>query len=173
MNPVRIRDKRIVVGMVAAILLAVLVLATTPQLNQSEKATVPERLPDGTPAIRIVRGEEAVRLVRSIHWSPSRIGVVDAAIATYSSGARIWVAVTTTDPCRLAEEMAQKMSLYAEELPYTTPVSHRLQGKTVYLSLDKRTGGLHAFWCTGHRLVWVELPPSQTGLLRSIISTLN
>ncbi len=166
-------SKRIVAIAVIGVVAVAVAMLLLYQGSSQTSISLPRELPDGTPAVKLLTGRDAVETVKSIHWSPGRIGVVDAAIAVYSSGARLWAAVTSSDACSLAEAMASKMKMYEGELPYTQPVEHEINGVKVYLSLDKRNGFLHAFWCKDRTIYWAELPPSQAILLRSIVEELG
>jgi len=104
-----------------------------------------------------VSGSEAVRLVRGIHWEPGRVTVERAVVVFYSDGSILWASYVGGAACSLAERMAEKMTVYESELPYTAPAPHRVGGVTVYLTLDKRDESLHAFWCRGGLVVWVRL----------------
>jgi hypothetical protein len=129
----------------------------------------PVALPQGYSIVSVVSGRDAVRLVSSIHWNPSRIPVVDAVVVEYGDGTRLWVARVSGSGCSVVERMASKMIMYAHQLPYTIPVPHTIDDKMVYLSLDRRSGGLHAFWCSGDLVVWVELGRGGLEVLSYIV----
>ena len=158
----RVGGKKLVAVVVAAVLLAgiayLLVYAyQRPHINQSSKAIpVPEELA-GIPLARHVSGEEAVKTVVGIHWE--KVPVEKAAIAEYGSNGRLyfrlWVAVVN-DPCRLVDEMAEKMREYASVLPYTAPrpINHTV---LFYVTIDKRDGTLHVFWCEPPYVIWLHI----------------
>ncbi len=133
----------------------------------------PRELPGGYPVIRVITGKKAASLVASIHWSPSRIPVVDAIIVEYSDGTRLWAVTVNDDACQVASRMAEKMRIYESQLPYTAPVLHSIGDTQVYLSMDKRTGGLHAFWCRGNIVAWVEVGSSGLNGLTTLIESVG
>ncbi len=162
--------KRFVVALAATALLVIaLVLAFALREESGSQLLVPESLPGGYGLVNLVTGGRAVEIVTGIHWSPSRIPVVDAAVAEYGDGTRLWVSRVQGDACRVVELMASKMAEYSRELPYTTPVAHEFDGVKVYLSMDKRVPRLHAFWCTGNLVIWVELGASGIDALYYLI----
>ena len=118
----------------------------------------PQRLPDGARPVEVVVGEKAVEATRGIHWEPGMIEIKDAAIVTYSDGTRLWLSYAGSRACELLDMMARQMTLHQEELPYTAPMSHTVEGAKVYISFDKRTPKLHIFWCRGGVDAWAEIP---------------
>ncbi len=103
----------------------------------------------------VITGPKAVRMVSSIHWEP--IHVDDAVIARYGSdsGFIVWVA-RVPGACRLVKLMAEKMRRYADMLPYTAPANITHGGITFYVSIDKRNGSRHIFWCEGDYVIWLQ-----------------
>jgi hypothetical protein len=92
----------------------------------------------------------------SIHWEG--VPVEAAAIAEYGYplAARLWVA-KSSEACRLVERMAEKMREYASMLPYTAPIPAEHDSVTFYVSLDKRDGTLHVFWCESGYVIWLHV----------------
>lgn len=127
---------------------------------------LPQTLADRYRIIELVVGEDAIKMTKSIHWNPSRIAPIDAIIAVYDDGTRVWIS-KIDNACRVVETMASKMQEYEDRLPYTVPVQHSINERDIYLSLDKRSGQLHAFWCINEKvLIWVEVGSSGVdGLL--------
>lgn len=120
----------------------------------------PETLPGGYSVEKVVSGDEALAMVKGIHWEPGMVRAERALIVVYSDGTRLWIVDTGGDACGLVARMAEKMRMYQDRLPYTAPVEHSIGGTTVYMSLDKRDGRLHVFWCSGSLAVWAELGAS-------------
>lgn len=117
----------------------------------------PETLPGGYGVARLATGSEAVEMVRGLHWSPERISVRDALVAVYTDGTVLWASYVGDNACSVAASMARKIAEYEEELPYTAPIPHSFGDVVVYLTMDKRDGSLHAFWCRDGLVVWVHL----------------
>ena len=117
----------------------------------------PETLPGGYSVEEVVSGDEALAMVKGIHWEPDMVKAERTLIVVYSDGTRLWIVDTGGDACSLVAMMAKKMAMYQDRLPYTAPVEHSIGGTTVYMSLDKRDGRLHVFWCSGSLAVWAEL----------------
>ncbi len=118
----------------------------------------PQKLPDGARPVEVVVGEKAVEATKGIHWEPGAIKIKDAAIVTYSDGTRLWLSYAGDKACELLDMMARQMTLHQEELPYTAPMSHTVEGVKVYISFDKRTPKIHIFWCRGGMDAWAEIP---------------
>ncbi len=119
---------------------------------------VPDELA-GYKLLHLVEGEKALEIIKGIHWEPGDIRLINAAIAEYGANGsiafRLWVGVSN-DACLLVETMAQRMKMYENVLPYTAPVNHTLAGHLVYFSRDKRDSRIHAFWCEGKYVIWLE-----------------
>ncbi len=130
----------------------------------------PEELPGGYPLVSLAAGPEAVRMVTGIHWSPERVPVVDAVVAVYGDGTRLWASRVSGDACAVADAMAEKIARFQGSVPYTAPVPHEIGGTRVYLTMDVRTGRLHAFWCSGDLVVWVELGSAGIPALEALAS---
>lgn len=133
----------------------------------------PETLPGGYRVARVVSGPEALEMAKSIHWNPSAIEITKAVIVVYTDGTRLWITETKGDACRYAEQMAEKIAIYSEQLPYTPPIPHEIEGVKVYLTLDKRNGRLHAFWCRDSIIAWAELGESGIQGLKRLIETVG
>jgi len=130
---------------------------------------LPTTLIDRYEVVEIVTGEDAIKMTKSIHWNPGNIAPLDAIVAIYSDGTRVWISKIDS-ACKVVEIMASKMQKYENMLPYTVPVQHNIGGKNIYLSLDKRSGKLHAFWCINEKvLIWVETGSSGIDGLREFI----
>ncbi len=158
------RHRLLILGAAAIILAvtaAILLAPHSEPVSRSSSAAadiVPDRLA-GYNLLHVVKGAMAVKIVKSIHWEPSMINVSNAAIAEYGSANgiayRLWVA-QSPQACSLVKRMAERMNEFAAMLPYTAPVRHTLSGYTVYFSLDKRDGRIHAFWCEKDYVIWLE-----------------
>ncbi len=151
---------------VAVVIVAVLVVSHAPSGGggSSDLQLLAEKLSrlDGISAVRVVTGEEAVRLVTGIHFDPHAFHPRDAVIILYSDGSRLWV-TRVDDACDLVERMAERMRVLADRLPYTAPRAERVDGTTFYVSLDKRDGSVHIFWCEprSELAVWLEARSSE------------
>ncbi len=155
-----------------AAIVAFVILSTRQGGTSAANAGVPvPRSLAGVPLVRLLEGEEAVRTVVGIHWE--KIPIERAAIAEYGADDRLyfrlWVAVVR-DPCRLVEAMAEKMREYAGMLPYTAPqvINHTVR---FYVTLDKRDGTLHVFWCEPPYVIWLHIYDSKLALqaLREVV----
>ncbi len=129
----------------------------------------PSQLPGGYKPVSVIRGEEAVAATRGLHWNPSDIPVTRAVIVTYADGTRLWASRVSGDACSVLARMVSAMRMHEAELPYTAPIEHSVDGVTVYFSMDKRTGGLHALWCSHGLVIWVQLGASGLRGLETII----
>ncbi len=147
------------IAAVAVIIVAVLVVSHAPGNEGGGLGLLAEKLSrvDGVSAVRVVTGEEAVSTVTGIHFDPHAFHPKDALIILYSDGSRLWI-TRVNDACSLVERMAERMRLMADRLPYTAPRAERVDGTTFYVSIDKRDGSVHVFWCEHHGdlAVWLE-----------------
>jgi len=173
------RHKLLLLAVAAAVVVAAAsILYTSEGLGGQasvEGIYYPEMLPGDYTVERIVSGKEALAAVKSIHWEPGMIKAEKALIVVYSDGTRLWIIDTGDNACELVDRMAEKMKAYADQLPYTAPFSHEVAGVTVYISQDKRDGGLHVFWCRGSLAVWAELGAAayaRQGAAIDVIKTL-
>ena len=123
---------------------------------------------------RLVTGEAARNIISRIHWEP--VEVENAAIAVYgnrSKGFIVWVA-RVKGACRLVERMASKMAEYEHQLPYTAPQRVTHGGITFYISVDKRNGSRHIFWCEGEYVIWLQAAGvTSDQLLDAIVKLVN
>ena len=124
--------------------------------------TYPEQLPGGYKVAKVVSGEEAARVTGGIHWNSTRVGsrIKDAAIVVYEDGTRLWIAYTGPNACQLVNRMAEKIAEHEQELPYSRPFQHEIDGTNVYFTVKQLPNGvqqLHAFWCKDGTVVWVEV----------------
>ncbi len=154
------------------IVLTILILATflLPKGSQSEKVSFPMEIGE-VKALKYATGEEAIKMVMSIHWNPKALkGIEDAAVVLYSDGSRLWVTVFKSEDqaLKLLNEMVSKISQYEAELPYGTPIPHAFEGVKVYFIPDKR-GGMHALWASGKYLIWLELGQDGINVLKALI----
>jgi hypothetical protein len=134
---------------------------------------VPGQLPDGAKIVKAMGGPEAVDLVKSIHLEQEPVQVEKALIVTYSDGTVLWLAESPSD-CSLVQAMAIKMNTTKAKLPYTPPVPARLDGTTVYMTMERFGDSLNAFWCRGRLVAWAKLgvPPSEEKLVAETLATL-
>ena len=129
----------------------------------------PESLPGGYRVVSVLSGDEAVSATRGLHWNPSSIPVAEAVVITYADGTRLWASKVKGNACKVLARMVSAMRIHEAELPYTAPVAHVVGGERVYFSMDKRSGGLHALWCSDGLVIWVKLGASGFQGLRAII----
>jgi hypothetical protein len=148
-------------GLLVAVTAVVAVIIASTR-SSGERIMYPLSLPGGYGVAASISGEEAVRSVQGLHWNPEKIRVKDAVVVQYSDGTILWAAYVGKDACKLADTMAEKMAVHEAELPYTAPILHSIGGHRVYLSMDKRDGGLHAFWCRDGLVAWVRLGASAS-----------
>ncbi|WP_167827892.1 hypothetical protein [Pyrolobus fumarii] len=125
---------------------------------------VPDRLA-GYPLLRLVSGDEALRMVKGIHWEPGAIPASGAAVALYGINDkvayRLWI-VEVSNACLAVESMAKKIAEYSNQLPYTPPQPHNYGSVTFYITLDRRNGSYHIFWCEGSYALWLEAYDTST-----------
>lgn len=138
-------------------------------LEKGKGLSYPSRLPGGYEPVSVLKGEKAVAATRGLHWNPSDIPVRESVIVTYSDGTRLWVSRVDGDACKVLSRMVNAMEMHEAELPYTAPIRHNVAGTPVYFSMDKRTGGLHALWCSDDLVIWVQLGASGLDGLRAIV----
>ena len=164
----KVRRKYIALGIIIPIVLVATIL--TLNAKEEEGPLFPMEV-EGVKAIKYATGEQAIRMVMSIHWNPQAIkGVEDASVVLYSDGSRLWVTVFGSEEQakELLSEMVNKISRFEAQLPYGKPIPHTFEGVTVYLIPDKR-GGMHALWASGRYLVWLELGQKGIDLLKELI----
>ena len=137
--------------------------------KKAKEVSYPGELPGGYRPVSVLRGGEAVEATRGLHWSPGDIPVEKAVVVTYSDGTRLWVSRVRGSACEAVAKMAQAMAMHASELPYTAPIRHTVDGIPLYFSMDKRTGGLHAFWCSNGLVIWAQLGASGIKGLEYIV----
>ena len=165
-------------GVVIVALLAVAVAATTyvayhVTAGKSSGLSYPDELPGGYSVVKVVSGREALALVKGLHWNPSAVEASEAVIVVYSDGTRAWIVRTMGDACSYVDRMAKKMAIYTSQLPYTPPVPHLIADTKVYLTLDRRSQRLHAFWCRSDLAVWVELGASGINGLEELVKEIG
>lgn len=117
----------------------------------------------------LFEGEEAIAATRGLHWNPKDIPVTRAVIVTYADGTRLWASRVSGDACSALARMVSAMRIHEAELPYTAPIEHSVDGVIVYFSMDKRTDGLHAMWCSDDLVIWVQLGASGLHGLETIV----
>ncbi len=118
----------------------------------------PEKLPDGAEIANVYSGEEAISMVKSIHWNPGAINVSDALVIMYSDGVRVWVSITPRAG-ELLDRMMDKIMEYQGRVPFVPAHDLEVSGVRVYLMYDSNSPGkVHALWARGDLLVWVEVP---------------
>lgn len=153
----------VVTIVVVVTLLTILVLINSFTKGGTETSkgnfVFPRTLPGGYQVVNVKTGEEAIRDMAYIHWSPEkvRMAISDAAIVMYSDGTRLWLSHASDYACELVNRMAEKMAAYKSKLPFTRPILHSLSGYDVYLSRGLHDGKLHAFWCQEGIVVWAEI----------------
>ncbi len=160
----------VAVAVVVALLLPGVLKPTT-----SSSEPYPPTLPGGYKVYRAYTGEKAVEIVKRLHWHPSEVKIEKAYVVQYTDGTIIWLAyVGSRDKaCSDVEAMVKAMYKYASRLPYTPPVNHTMWGHQVYLSMDKRDGSLHVFWCQDGYTVWVRVGASGVKGLQHIVMWLD
>ena len=166
------RRRRLLLAVLALALLAGAATAYT-SYKRSPGIHYPHELPGGYTVAQIVSGQDAVELVKSIHWNPAAINASKALIIVYSDGTRVWITEVKGDACSYVALMAGKMRAYSNQLPYTPPAPHTIGQTTVYLSMDKRDGRLHAFWCKNRLVIWAELGASGPQALPKLVNEIG
>jgi hypothetical protein len=145
----------------ALLTILALINSSTKEGTETSKGNFvfPRTLPGGYQVVNVKTGEEAIRDMAYIHWSPERVSIAisDAAIVMYSDGTRLWLSYAGDYACELVNRMAEKMAAYESKLPFTRPILHNLGSYDVYLSRGLHDGKLHAFWCQKGIVVWVEI----------------
>lgn len=133
----------------------------------------PASLPDGATVVNAQGGPEAVAAVKHIHWEPEAVVIEKALLVSYSDGTLLWLSAAD-NACQLTSLMAAKINASSKKLPYTPPVAVRVDHTTVYITLDKRNGQVHAFWCRGKLVAWAQLGvnPEHHDLLAETIKKL-
>ena len=174
------RTRLILIAVGAALIAVGLLVYSAHSVVRSSVATsspssmpLPPRILGGYRLEAIVTGEKAVEMVSRIHWEPIRVD--DAVIARYGSdtGFIVWVA-RVHDACRLVHMMAEKMRKYADMLPYTAPTNITHGGITFYVSIDKRNGSRHIFWCEDGYVIWLQaIGVTDQQLIDAIVSLVS
>jgi len=138
-------------------------------LERGEALSYPHQLPGGYEPVSVLRGEKAVAATRGLHWHPGDIPVTRSIVVTYSDGTRLWVSRVSGGACKALSRMVDAIRVHEAELPYTAPIRHSVDGVPVYFTMDKRSGGLHALWCSHGLVIWVQLGASGLSGLRAIV----
>lgn len=136
----------------------------------------PAALPGNATVVHVFTGERARGMVSGLHWSPGKVNasIKKAAVVMYSDGTILWLAYTGGDACNLTQRMAEKIKENEQRLPYTAPMPHVYRGVTLYFTVDKRTGGLHVFWCTRDGIVaWAQLGASAAKSRQAFLDVLD
>ncbi len=148
----------------------VLAYALTAQTHAGNAVLFPKEI-EGVKAIKYAVGEEAIKMVMSIHWNPQAIkGIKNAAVVLYSDGSRLWVTVFKDgkEAAKMLNEMVTKIERFEAQLPYGKPIPHTFEGARIYFIPDKR-GGMHALWASGKYLIWLEMGQNGIELLKGLI----
>ncbi len=142
---------------VALVAVGLLVLVASRHSVSPHGSIYPSELPGGYHVVAVINGSRAVEAVKKLHMNPGHIDVVEAYIVKYSDGTILWISRVRGDACEAVKRMAEVMTRLASMLPYTAPTKHVIGGVEVYLTLDKRDGSIHAFWCRGDYSVWARV----------------
>jgi hypothetical protein len=170
------------VAVAVALVAAAVYAGVTGAAGGASDFTYPKELPGGYKVARILSGEEAVKTAGGIHWNKSKVGgyIKKAVIVLYEDGTRLWIAYTGPNACQLVDRMAEKIAEHEQERPYSRPFQHQVSGVRVYFTVKQLPNGaqqLHAFWCKGESVVWLEIgaagstPQNLLTLLEQMVNT--
>lgn len=184
----RYAPKPLLALLIAALLspiLYTLVLSNTGgESGGSHGFVYPDQLPGGYRVAAAVTGAQAANMSAGIHWNPGRVRseIRDAAIIVYEDGTRLWLAYTGDNACSLVNRMAEKIAAHEQELPYSKPFKHTINGTTMYFTVKQLPNGvqqLHVFWCKDGIVAWAEIgaagstPQNLARLLSTLVNSIN
>ena len=132
----------------------------------------PEKLPDGSIVSNVVSGDQAIKMVKGLHWNPEKLVVTNAVVLEYTDGSRIWVTVSDKSN-KLMENMVSKIKEYESSLPFKIVHNISISGVSALLMSDLNDPSkIHVVWVKNNLLVWAEVRMSDPNLLSETITLL-